>query len=157
MVTGMFEILLKKEYRFADLWRWERTLLMIDSLCNIVMPWWTLVYLENNGCLVQPEVRLTWKGRQSWSWRMWSVSDGGCPGAWVRGFSLKKWRKGRSKAERPLMEYEGSFSHKGESLQWKCWPLIGRKQTLSQDLCANDGQGGLACCSSWGSQKVGHD
>ena len=28
------------------------------------------------------------------------MSDGGCPGAWVRGFSWKKWRKGRLKAER---------------------------------------------------------
>ena len=106
MVTGMLEILLKKEYRCADLWRWERTLLMIDIACAIL---WCL---DDSGCLVESEVRLTWKGRRSWSWRMWSVSDGGCPGAWVRGFSLKKWRKGKSKAERPLMEYGGSFSHK---------------------------------------------
>ena len=34
-------------------------------------------------------------------------------------------------------------------------PLDGHE--FEQDLGVGDGQGGLTCCSPWGSQRVGHD
>ena len=41
-----------------------------------------------------------------------------------------------------------------EMAGWRQW-LKGHES--EQVLVGGDGQGSLACCSSWGSQRVGHD
>lgn len=83
-----------------------------------MMPRWTFVYLGNSSCLVQLEVRLTGKGRRSWSWRVWSGSDGGCPRCQDKDFILEEMEEGKTEGREAIeWNMEVVYIIEGESLQ----------------------------------------
>ena len=125
-----------------------KTLRLMDKVksikWNIVLCWFIFL-LQLLECSVVPEFRLPWdffEGNDAkaetpilWplhvkSWLIWKDSDSG-----------RDWGQ---EEEGTTEDEMAGWHHQLDGHEFKCTPG------------ADDGQGGLACCDSWG-RRVGHD
>ena len=91
------------------------------------------------------------KGDQSWIFLGKTDAEAKTPILWSPCKELTHWK-------RPWCSERSKAGGEGDNRGWDGWMAsLTRWTWVCASSGAGDGQGSLACCSSWVSQRVGHD
>ena len=91
------------------------------------------------------------KGNQSWIFLGKTDAEAKTPILWSPCKELTHWK-------RPWCSERSKAGGEGDNRGWDGWMAsLTRRTWVCASSGAGDGQGSLACCSSWVSQRVGHD